>query len=720
MTDSWLSRLAAFCHRRRFTVLSGWIVLAAAMVLLAVGYGAGSADDFSTDATQSGRAQQLIAEHFPGFTGDSLTLAVRSDAALDDPATRDRVQRVVDLLAATGHVARVTSPYDAQDQITADRHTGYAVAMLDLPSDEMPVAATQKLLDQVREASGSGVTFALAGPAVNNVETPGGGPADAVGLAAAAVVLLFAFGSVLAMGLPVITAILGITVGLSGMFLLGHVFPAPGFAPVLASMIGLGVGIDYALFIVTRYREALHSGRTPRQAVVTATATAGRAVLFAGATVVVGLAGLLLTGLGFMRGLAVGAAVTVLATMLAAVTLLPALLGLVGHRIDRLSVHRRRAPARPWSSLWAGSVIRRPLLATLAGALVLAALAAPALGLRLSMPDGSTQPQDTSAYTAHRILADGFGGGFDATLWVVVGLPDGDPDQVATVIAAEPGVASVDLPRRSHDGAIALLAVRPTTGSQDEATAALVHRLRAVTADQPVLVGGVVASAIDFAELTADRLPVVIVAVVGLSLLLLVVLFRSLLLAVKAGLLNLMSIGASFGVLVAVVQWGWLGNVLNFPTTMPVTAWVPLIMFPVLFGLSMDYEVFLVSRIREAYDTIGDTRLAVREGLVRTARVITAAAAIMIAVFLSVMLGADVGVKQLGLGLAVAVFVDATIVRLIVLPATMELVGRFNWWLPGWLDRALSRVRPDEAEPTTGQMIEQVAALENQDEEIVA
>jgi uncharacterized membrane protein YdfJ with MMPL/SSD domain len=713
MTDSWLSRLAAFCHRRRLMVLSGWIVVAVTMVLLAVQYGAGSDDDFSTSATQSGQAQQLIDKHFPGFTADSVTLAVQAEASLDDPAVRDRVCRVVNALAESEHVARVNSPYDGPGQITADRHTGYAVASLDVPSDEMPVAQTQKLLDQVREASGSGVTFALAGPAVNNVETPGGGPADAVGLAAAAVVLLVAFGSVLAMGLPIVTAVLGIAVGLSGMFLLGHIFPAPGFAPVLASMIGLGVGIDYALFIMTRYREALHSGRTPREAVVTATATAGRAVLFAGATVVVGLAGLLLTGLGFMRGLAVGAAVTVLATMLAAVTLLPALLGLVGHRIDRLSVHRRRASARPWSSRWADSVIRRPVVAVLAGGLVLAALATPALGLRLSMPDASTQPQDTSAYAAHRILAAGFGAGFDATLSVVVSLPEGNPDRVATAIAAEPGVASVSTPRRSHDGAVALLAVRPTTGTQDEATTELVHRLRAVTAGQPVLVGGVVAAAIDFAGLTAERLPLVIVVVVGLSLLLLVMIFRSLLLAVKAGLLNLISIGASFGVLVAVVQWGWLAGLLNFPTTMPVTAWVPLIMFPVLFGLSMDYEVFLVSRIREAYDTIGDTRQAVREGLSRTARVITAAAAIMIAVFLSVMLGADVGVKQLGLGLAVAVFVDATIVRLILLPATMKLVGRFNWWLPGWLDRALPRVRLDEAEPATGSVPERSAVTES-------
>ncbi|HEX5994379.1 MAG TPA: MMPL family transporter [Jiangellales bacterium] len=693
MQTTWLSRLAALCYRRRLPVLLGWIVVAATAVFLAAQYGGPSADDFSTTATQSGTAQHLMEQHFPDFSTDAITLAAKADATVDDPAVRNRVRRVVDLLAASEHVARVTSPYDTPGQVSNDRHTAYAVATLKVPSGDMPQAETAELLDRVRANSGDGVTFALAGDAVDAVETPGGGPADALGLAAAAVVLLIAFGSVLAMAVPIITAIFGITVGLSSMALLQNLLPAPGFAPVLASMIGLGVGIDYALFIVTRYREALSTGRTPEEAVITATATAGRAVLFAGGTVVIGLSGLLLTELGFMRGLAIGAAATVAATMLAAVTLLPALLGLIGSRIDRLSVHRRAASSNPWSARWAGAIARHPVAATLLAGLALLVLAAPVIGMRLSTPDASTQPRDTSAYQAHRILAEGFGAGFDATLSVVVTLPEADPQQIAGIIAEQPGVASVSPPMPSGDGAVAILAVRPTTGTQDQATIDLVHRLRAATEGQPVNVGGAAAATIDFAELTAHRLPIVIVVVVGLSLLLLIVIFRSILLALKAGLLNLLSIGASFGVLVAVVQWGWLHGALNFPTAMPVTAWVPLIMFPILFGLSMDYEVFLVSRIREAYDRTGDTRRAVHDGLARSARVISAAAAIMIAVFLSVMLGADIGVKQLGLGLAVAVFVDATIVRLVLLPATMELLGHFNWWLPRWLHRVLPVVR---------------------------
>jgi RND superfamily putative drug exporter len=414
--------------------------------------------------------------------------------------------------------------------------------------------------------------------------------------------------------------------------------------------------------------------------------------------VVVGLLGLLLLGLDFMQGVAVGSAVTVAMTMAAAVTLLPALLGFTGRKIDWLSVHRRKQSATPWSARWAGVVFRRPVVATLLASVVLVLLAVPALSLRLSMPDASTQPRNTSGYASHKILTDGFGDGFDATLAVVVKLPSGDPAALASRIGDVAGVASVSPPQTSPDGDLAILAVRPTTGTQSAATAALVTRIRAELAGEPALVGGSAAAAIDYAELTADRLPLVVTVVVGLSLLLLVVIFRSIPIALKAGLLNLLSIGASFGVLVAVLQWGWLGEQLNFPTTMPVTAWVPMIMFPVLFGLSMDYEVFLLSRVREAYDASGRTREAVRDGLTRTARVITAAAAIMIAVFLSVMLGADIGVKQLGLGLAVAVFVDATVVRLVLVPAMMELFGTANWWLPRRLDRLLPKVNL-EAEP---------------------
>ena len=693
-----LSRLAAACYRRRLFVLLGWVAATALAIYLAGQYGAPATTDFGNQTTQSGQAQKLLEKHFPERAKDTITLAVHSNAPIDDPAIRDRVQRAIDRLLAADHVDQVTSPYDAPYQVTGDRHTGYAVATLDVSSADLPPGDVTRLISDVTSDSGDGVSLALGGEAVNAAETPGGGPADGIGLLAAAIVLLIAFGSVLAMGLPILTAVFGIAIGLSGLSLLQHVFPAPSFAPILATMIGLGVGIDYALFIVTRYREALAAGRTPEEAVVTATATAGRAVLFAGGTVVVGLLGLLLLGLDFMQGVAVGSAVTVAMTMAAAVTLLPALLGFAGRRIDWLSVHRRKQSATPWSARWAGVVFRRPVVATLLASVVLVLLGVPALSMRLSMPDASTQPRNTSGYASHKILTDGFGDGFDATLAVVVKLPSGDPAALASRIGDVAGVASVSPPQTSPDGDLAILAVRPTTGTQSAATAELVTRIRAELAGEPALVGGSAAAAIDYAELTADRLPLVVTVVVGLSLLLLVVIFRSIPIALKAGLLNLLSIGASFGVLVAVLQWGWLGEQLNFPTTMPVTAWVPMIMFPVLFGLSMDYEVFLLSRVREAYDASGRTREAVRDGLTRTARVITAAAAIMIAVFLSVMLGADIGVKQLGLGLAVAVFVDATVVRLVLVPAMMELFGTVNWWLPRWLDRLLPKVNLD-AEP---------------------
>jgi RND superfamily putative drug exporter len=528
---------------------------------------------------------------------------------------------------------------------------------------------------------------------------------------AAVVVLLIAFGSVLAMGLPIVTALFGIAVGLSGLSLLQNIFPAPGFTPILAAMIGLGVGIDYALIIVTRYRETLKDGTSPESAVVLAVGTAGRSVLFAGCTVVIALGGLLLLGLDFMRGVGIGSAVTVAMTMAAAVTLLPALLGFAGHRIDWLAVRRHRTPTKtPLSARWAGAIARRPVVAAILSAAVLLLLATPVLGLRLSMPDASTQPRDSSGYVTHQILTDGFGRGFDAALIVAVKLPQGDPFRVATSVAQLPGVASVSPPQVSPDHAVAVVAVQPTTGTQDKNTTDLVRRLRSATADQPVLIGGSAAAAIDFAQLTTDRLPLIIMVVVGLSLLLLVAIFRSVILAVKAGLLNLLSISSAFGVLVAVLQWGWLHQALSFPTTMPVTAWVPMIMFPVLFGISMDYEVFLISRIRESYDTTGDTCAAVEDGLTRTARVITAGAAIMVAVFLSVMLGADVGVKQLGLGLAVAVLVDATVVRLVLVPATMQLLGRMNWWIPRWLDRVLPAVHTDPASDPAPAILEDAAA----------
>jgi uncharacterized membrane protein YdfJ with MMPL/SSD domain len=705
MYDGPLARLARFCYRRRRLVLAAWTAGAAIVIAVGFGFAAPADNDFSGGKAESSKAQNLIKEHFPAQNGDTLTLAIRADGGVD--AVRPRVEKVLGDLARAPHVTSVSSPYQAPGQVSPDRRTAFAPIQLDEISDDMPVKDVTAMVSDVRSASGDGLTLALGGSAVMIAETPGGGPTEGIGLLAAVIVLLIAFGSVLAMGLPIVTAIFGIGTGLAGISLLGHVLPAPGFTPIVAGLIGLGVGVDYALFIVTRYREALsEDGADPEQATVVAIATAGRSVLFAGTTVVVALMGLFVMGQRLLNAVAVAASLTVLMTMVTAVTLLPALLGFTGRRIDRFGLRflTRRRAGRPLSERWAGVIQRRPVLALVTSAVALLALAVPALSMRLSFTDSSTQPHDTSAYASHRILADGFGPGYDAP-FVFVARPPGDVRPVADAVRATPGVASVTPVRTSRDGTTAMFVAYPGTGLQDAATPKLVHRLRTAMAERHdaggprVYVGGPNAAAIDFADAVISRLPLLIAVVVGLSLILLLVLVRSVAIAVKAALMNLLSIGAAYGVLTAVVQWGWLGRQLGFPTGMPVTAWVPLFMFPILFGLSMDYEVFLISRVREEYDAGLATRKAVIRGLARTARVITAAAAIMVCVFLSVLLGADIAVKQMGLGLGVAVLIDATVVRMVLVPAVMELLGNVNWWLPGWLARLLPTAEPVPAAP---------------------
>jgi uncharacterized membrane protein YdfJ with MMPL/SSD domain len=703
MHDGPLVRLARLCYRRRRWVLVLWIVGAAAVMVVGFGFSAPADDSFTGGDADSAQAQSLIEQHFPQQDGDTLTLAIHADGGV--AAARSRVEPVLGALAHAPHVVSVSSPYQARGQVSPDQKTAFASVQLDRVSAEMPKDGVLTMISDARDASGDGLTLALGGTAVTDAETPGGGPTEGIGLLAAVIVLLIAFGSLLAMGLPIVTAVFGIGTGLAGIALLGHVLPAPSFSPIVAGLIGLGVGVDYALFIVTRYREALDAGSGPEEATGEAIATAGRSVLFAGTTVVVALLGLLVMQQRLLSAVAVAASVTVLMTMTAAITLLPALLGFTGRRIDRFTLPflGRRSTRRPLSERWAAVIQRRPLIAGTASAIVLLVLAAPALSMRLSFSDSSSQPHDTSAYASHRILADGFGPGYDAPLIVVSRAPSTAP-AVAAAVRRTPGIASVTPPRTSADGAASLFIAYPTTGLEEAATPRLVHRLRddvvpRAAGASPVFIGGPNAGTIDFSDSVSARLPWLIAVVVGLSLILLLVFVRSVAIALKAAVMNLLSIAAAYGVLTAVVQWGWLGHLLGFPTGMPVTPWVPLFMFPILFGLSTDYEVFLISRIREEYDLGAETRVAVTRGLARTARVITAAAAIMVCVFLSVLLVGQIDVKEVGLGLGVAVLIDATIVRMVLVPAVMELLGRANWWLPGWLDRILPVTEPRAAPP---------------------
>lgn len=680
-----------------------WVI--GLLVVMATGFGfaAPSDNNFTGGRSQSAQAQNLIKQHFPERKGSSLTLAIQADTQVTSPPVRGRVDALVAELAAAPHITGVHSPYSTPGQISQDGTIAFATFQAD--TNPLPTSEVKHLIAQTRSASGSGVVFALAGADVVTAETPYGGKSDAIGALAAMLVLLIAFGSLLATGLTMLAALFGIGSGLALTFLIGYVIPAPSFSPIVATLLGLGVGIDYALFIVTRYREALSEGAEPEQAVVVALARAGRSVLFAGATVVIAMLGLFVVQQKLLNATAVAASVTVLMTMIAAVTLLPAMLGYAGRGIDRFKLpYLGRTGARsPMAERWARVIQRRPVTGLLIGASVMIALAIPAFSMRLSFEDNSTEPHNTSGYTANRILTEGFGAGYNAPFVVVTELPPGSSvgavEPLVGAVAATPGVAAVTPVQVSQDGQAALFIAYPTTAHQDAATPTLLGHLRgdvipmATTGTGLVVhVGGPTAGDVDFASEVAARLPYLIAAVIGLALILLLVLVRSVAIAVKAAVMTLLSVGASFGVLVMIVQWGWLGSLLGFPTSAPITAWVPLFIFPILFGLSTDYEVFLVSRIREEYDAGNDTGEAVARGLGRTARVITAAAAIMVTVFLSVLATPDIAVKEFGLGLAVAVFLDATLVRMVLVPAIMELLGSLNWWLPRPLARLLPQI----------------------------
>jgi len=719
-----LGGLGAACYRHRWVTVLAWIAGLACLITLWTRFGAAAQNSF----TSNDPGQALLNEHFAAQSGDTLTLAIRSDAPVTSPAVQARVTQALAPFRQAAHVTGVSNPYTTPGQLSADGHIAYATIQFDVPGSSIPGSEATALIEDARAASGNGVTFSLGGDVVDLAETPYGGPSNGIGVGAAAIVLLIAFGSLLAMGLPIATALMGIGSGLALIALLGHIFPAPGFTAIIAALIGLGVGVDYALFILTRFRADLRDGMPPQDAVMTAMRTAGRAVLTAGTTVVIGMLGLLVLRQPLLNGVAIAAAATVAMTVIAALTLLPALLSFTGTRLARPSrlntflggkVFGRGRTGRhadgamgstldrseekettPAAQRWAGVVQRRPVLAAVLSAAFILALAAPALAMKLSFPDESAQARGTMGYASYATMAQGFGPGFDAPLIVAAKVtPTDQPalNKLRDEIEATPEIAAVTPPVISRDGQAALLIAYPATGEQDAATNALVNRLQDTVLPHSGLtayVTGPNAANVSFANLIGTRLPVLIGVIVALSMVLLLVVFRSVVIAIKAAVMNLLSICAAYGVLVAVTQWGWLGHAFGFPEQMPVTTWVPVFLFVILFGLSMDYEVFLLSKIREEYDLTGDNQLAVGRGLAATARVISAAAAIMVVVFLSFVLIPDVSVKQIGLGLAAAVLIDATVVRLVLVPAVMELLGKANWWLPGWLGRLLPAGRP--------------------------
>jgi putative drug exporter of the RND superfamily len=706
-----LSRLGGTAYRRRRLVVVGWIIgLVLAFAASSKLAGDWSAD-YETPGSDSKAAAELLGERFQERRPYTVDVVWQGR----DAAAADVRGRIDALLAQTqrleGIGAGVTSD---QAEISRDGTVGLVrVPLATRSSDDVPLSTGERIIELVDAASGNGLRVEAAGQAVAQAEQ-GEVSSEGIGLMVAAFVLLLTFGSLVAAGMPLATALFGLGISSALGGLLAAVLDVPDWAPSVASMIGIGVGIDYALLVVTRYRAGLADGLTPHDATAHAIATAGRSVLIAGTTVVISLMGLFLMGLTYLYGVALSAIIAVLVVMAASVTLLPALLGFARRRIDRLRVPgaNRRAvePEHTLAARWSRGIQRRPWTAAIAGTAVLLVLAAPVSGLRLGFPDAGNHRADTTTRQAYDLMAKGFGAGSAGPLLLVASVPS--ERDVATVNAlaerlrSAPGVVAVSEPVLNGTRDTALLTVQPDSAPQAAATADLVHQLRDVvvpSAGVDVKVGGETAAFVDQGEITANRLPLFIGGVVVLSFLLLLAAFRAPVVALKAGVMNLLSIGAAYGLVALVADGGFAGQLIGIDTATPVPPFIPVMMFAILFGLSMDYEVFLLSRIREEYLAREETSAAVVEGLARTARVITAAAAIMVAVFGAFVFSGEVFLKLIGVGLASAVLIDATIVRMILVPALMQLLGERNWWLPRWLDRAVPRLDVEpEAQPARG------------------
>ncbi len=700
-----LGRLAGWCFDHRRRVLLIWIVAIIMITVVAQSMGSRFQDSFGSGNSASQQVQNLLAARFPQAAGTSADVVIATGDSIRSPDNHTTTDALVAKLSTLPHVSGVQSPFDPSGhQIAPSQRIAFAVVQFNQDASTIPNAAVTKVIDVAESFDRPGYRIALGGGPIGDVITAAPGPSEGAGIVAAMLIMLIAFGSVVAMGLPILTALFGIAVGFALEDLLSHLLNIPVFAPELLAMIGLGVGIDYALFIVTRYRQGLFEGRSPRQAVVTSLATSGRAVLFAGTTVVISLLGLLLLQLPFLQGLAVGTIAAVLLVMAAALTLLPAMLGFAGRSIDRLHVPRLlQSGATPATDSfwyrWSRMIQRRAWLSGIVALMVLVTLAIPLFSMRLAFTDASNDPTSLTTRQAFDLLSEGFGPGFNGPLIVAASLPaaaDIDTmDKVDSVLRATPGIAFAAPVEVNADRSAAVIVAYPTTAPEAAQTSGLVTRLRSTVIPDAtgrsglkVLVGGETAASVDSANYLAGRLYWVIGAVIVLAFLLLMAVFRSVVIPIKAAIMNLLSVGAAYGVIVAVFQWGWGGSIVGIGRTGPIDPWIPLMMFTILFGLSMDYEVFLLSRIREEWRRTGDNSVSVADGLAKTARVITAAAAIMICVFGSFVIGDPLRVlKVFGLGLAASILIDASLVRLVLVPSVMELLGRANWYMPRWLDR---------------------------------
>ncbi|WP_405064296.1 MMPL family transporter [Kribbella sp. NBC_01505] len=691
-----LHRVSGWSMRNAGFALAFWVLALTAITAAATVVGASYDNGGSLPGTDSQRVGDLLTAHQPKGETGSVQLVLRADGGL--AADKSRIASMLAGIGDLPHVASVADPFTAPGSVSQDGRTAYSTVSLDVAASDMPGADVRTIIQRAQAIAGPGLQVEAGGDLARSASESYGGVSEGAGMLAALVILVLLFGSLLAASIPLLTAVFAVGSTLGLLVLASHFFPVPSYTAPVMILVGLGVGIDYALLIFSRYRhELLKDGVDRATASTRALDTAGRSVMFAGCTVVIALLGLLALGLGTLQGIALGVTLTVLVTMLAAVSLLPALLTLFGKRIERSvrkhAAKQRRTPGDGWRRLAAG-VQRGPWVPLVLGAAALVALSLPALDMRLGFADASTDDPAKTSRKAYDLLADGFGAGFNGPLVVVSEGNQAAADALGQTLAADPGIAAVTPPQLTPDGKIATVLAFPTSGPQDAATSDLVQHLRETTLPAlesqtraTYLIGGSTAASDDFATAVSNRLPIFVLVVVGLSALLLTAVFRSILIPLKAALLNLLSIGASLGVITLVFQQGWFGVQPG-----PIEAFVPVMIFAIVFGLSMDYEVFLVSRIHEEWRRTKDSQAAVREGLAATGSVITAAAAIMIVVFAAFLLSPDRMLQQFGLGLATAVLLDALLIRCVIVPAVLRLFGDRAWWLPRGLDRVLPKI----------------------------
>lgn len=719
--DGLLVRLSRAAVRHRWAVLAAWVVVAGALGFLSLAFGGRFVDTFTIPGTESQKATNILEERFPSRAGDTAQLVFDSEEGVRSPEARAEIGGVISKARELPGVTGVSSPFEVPGAISEDGNIAYATLQYDVQAAEVEEESVDELTELADSADGGGLTVEVGGQVVSTSEIVTPRESEVVGVAAAAVILLLAFGSVVAMGLPILTALTGLGTGVLIITLVARFTDLSTVTPAFAAMIGIGVGIDYALFVVTRFRESLADSSSVEEAVAHAMDTAGRSVVAAGGVVVISLLGLFYVGIPFVAALGFAAAIVVSLAVLVAVSLLPALFGLSGRNIDRWRVPSLGSGDDTGRSSLAYRLGRRiqrhPVPFAIVAAAFLLLLAVPALDMRLGLSDDGNNPTSFDSRRAYDLLAEGFGPGFNGPLLIAAENDEGSIgkstlESLSRNLGQAEGIDSVTPPRTNEGGGAAVITAYPTTAPQSKQTADTVENLRQDVIPRALddtaasaYVGGITAGGIDMSDRIGERMPVFFGLVIGLSFLLLMAIFRSIAVPVKAAAMNLLSIGAAYGVMVTIFQWGWGMVLLGLAKAGPIDAFVPVMLFAVLFGLSTDYEVFLVSRIRESYVNSGDPHGSVAEGLGVSARVITAAAAIMISVFLSFVVAEDRIIKEFGVGLAVAVLLDATVIRLVLVPSIMTFLGRLNWSFPRWLDGLLPDInveggKPESKKPT--------------------